>query len=174
MLKFLAENAIGILSFLLYSLCKEVEVYQPVEEMWADSSNTRAGVGAQKEAGKNWCGARRQLEVCQKQHPFIILGKQILGGIVSIAMIKKAEEKNKICRRKSQSQAVKGLIRRVKRQRLASYIWSGSLITLNRLKIHYKLWFFSPGHLLLTINAFFFPSKLDTMGTASVAPVISL
>ena len=37
--------------------------------------------------------ARRQLEVCQKQHPFIIAGKQILGGILSTAVIKTSKEK---------------------------------------------------------------------------------
>ena len=37
--------------------------------------------------------ARRQLEVCQKQHPFIIMVKQILGGILSTAVIKTAKEK---------------------------------------------------------------------------------
>ena len=37
--------------------------------------------------------ARRQLEVCQKQHPFIIAGKQILGGILSTAVIKTSKKK---------------------------------------------------------------------------------
>ena len=37
--------------------------------------------------------ARRQLEVCQKQHPFIIAGKQILGGILCTVVIKTSKEK---------------------------------------------------------------------------------
>lgn len=48
------------------------------------------GFGGEKE---ELIEARRQLEVCHKQHPFIIAGKQILGGILSTAVIKTAEEK---------------------------------------------------------------------------------
>lgn len=57
------------------------------------------GVGVWREDWRNRSEARRRLEVCQTQHAFIIAGKQILGGTVSTAAIKKAEEKDKICLR---------------------------------------------------------------------------
>lgn len=61
----------------------------------ADSSNRRDGVGAWRKAGGTGVEQEATGGV-PNQHPFIIWGKQILGGIMSTVAIKQAAGENQL------------------------------------------------------------------------------